>query len=130
MEELIARLIQTAGLDPATAEQAVGIIIGFLEKHAPASAVARLSDAIPGAKDSANAAAADGPRGLAGLFGGLLTQGSGDLTGLGGQLVSAGLHMNQIQTVAHELFAFARAKVDENTVNEILDAVPGLKQFV
>lgn len=130
MDELIARLTAAAGIDAATAQNAIGIIIGFLQKEAPPDAVAALKAAIPGA-DDAVAAAGDknGGGGLMGMVGGLVG-GGGGVMALGGQLMSAGLSMPQIQAVAKELFAYGREKAGEDTMGAIVGAIPGLSQFV
>ena len=49
---------------------------------------------------------------------------------LAGQLSAAGLSMDQMQTLGHELFAYGREKAGEDTMGAIVGAVPGLGQFV
>ena len=44
--------------------------------------------------------------------------------------LAAGLSMGQVQGVARETLAFAREKAGEDTVGEIVGAIPGLSQFV
>jgi len=133
MDELIAKLTQAAGIDEATAQNAVGIILNFLKKEAPAEHVDQAVAAIPGAKEAveqqANAAA---PGGLAGAMAGLggLMGGAGGLMALAGQLTGAGLSMGQMQAVGKELFAHVREKAGEDVVGGIVAAVPGLSQFV
>jgi len=127
MDELIAKLTQAAGIDEATARNAVAIILSFLKKEAPAEHVDQALAAIPGAEQAA--AATDG--GAAGAMAGLggLLGGSG-LMALAGQLTGAGLSMGQMQAVAKELFAHVREKAGEDVVGGIVAAVPGLSQFV
>jgi hypothetical protein len=127
MEELVARLASVAGIDPATAEKAVGIILAFLEKEGPADAVAKLVDAIPGSRDAVNA---EGGGGLMGMLGGMLGGGSGGVTGLGGQLMGIGLDLGQMQTIGKELFGFAAEKAGPEVVGRIVAEIPGLNQFV
>ena len=50
--------------------------------------------------------------------------------GVGTKLMSAGLGMGQMQNVTREIIAFAREKAGEDTVGEIVGAIPGLGQFV
>jgi hypothetical protein len=131
MEELVARLASVAGIDPATAEKAVGIILAFLEKEGPADAVAKLVDAIPGSRDAVNAEMnAEGGGGLMGMLGGMLGGGSGGVTGLGGQLMGIGLDLGQMQTIGKELFGFAAEKAGPEVVGRIVAEIPGLNQFV
>jgi hypothetical protein len=118
MEELIARLTQAAGLDAPTARNAVGIILNFLRKEAPAEHVDQAVAALPGAAETAD------------IGGGELASGSGGLMALAGQLSSAGLSMSQMQVVGRELFAYVREKAGEDVVGGLVAAVPGLSQFV
>jgi hypothetical protein len=129
MEELIARLTQAAGIDAATAQNAVRIILNFLRNEAPAEQVDQAVAAIPGAALAAESEATTGPGGLAAGLGGLMG-GAGGLIALAGQLTSAGLSMSQMQTVGKELFAYVREKAGEDVVGGIVAAVPGLSQFV
>ena len=117
---------------PATAEKAIGIILAFLEKEGPADAVAKLVDAIPGARDTVNGVinAEGSSGGLMGMLGGMLGNVSGGITGLGGQLMGIGLDLGQMQTIGKELFAFAADKAGPDVVGKIVSEVPGLGQFV
>lgn len=119
MDELIARLSANAGIDRATASKAIAIILRFLMKEGPSEKVQTLIDALPGAAEAIAAAPAEG-----GMFG------MGGLMGVGSQLMSAGLSMGQVQSVTRDLIAFAREKAGEETVGQIVGAIPGLGQFV
>ena len=50
MEDLIARLVAKVGVDRATAEKSVGIILDFLVKEGPADKIQPLIAKLPGAK--------------------------------------------------------------------------------
>jgi hypothetical protein len=50
--------------------------------------------------------------------------------GVGSRLMSAGLDMGEIQGVTRELIAYARHKAGDDDVNALVDAIPGLSQFV
>jgi hypothetical protein len=121
MEELIARLTASSGLDAGTAEKAVGMILAFLRKEAPGEAVESVIGGMPGAEDAiANA----GGGGLMGMMGG------GGVMGLGAQLMGAGLSMGQMQSVGKTLFEFGREKAGEDKMGEVIGQVPGLSQFM
>jgi hypothetical protein len=60
-----------------------------------------------------------------GMFGGM-----GGIMGVGSRLMAAGLGMGDIQGVTRELIAYAREKVGDEAVDEIVAAVPGLSQFI
>ena len=123
MQDLIARIASASGLDAATAEQAVGMVLAFLQKEAPAADMEKVLAGIPGAADLA-AAHADGGGG-----GGLMGMLGGGLMGLAGQLSGLGLGMGEMQAVGRELFAIAREVAGEDMVGEIAGSIPGLSQF-
>jgi hypothetical protein len=123
MDELVDRLIASVGVNRATAEKSVGIILDFLSKEGPPEQVKTLIDRLPGA-EGAIAAAREGDSG-GGAFGGM-----GGVMGVGSRMMAAGLSMAQIQGITRETIAFARTKAGEDTVGEIVGAIPGLSQFV
>ena len=55
MEELIQRIVAATGIDEGTARQAIGMILGFLKKHAPEGPVGDLLNAIPGGEEAVEA---------------------------------------------------------------------------
>ncbi|MHB2169747.1 DUF2267 domain-containing protein [Alsobacter sp. R-9] len=127
MDELIAKIADVTGLDPATARQAVGIVLAFLQKEAPADDIAALFAAMPGAAEVA-AEASPGGGGIMGAIGGFMP--GGGLMALAGQLTSAGLSMDQMQDLGRTLFAHGREAAGEDVMGSIVGAVPGLGQFV
>jgi hypothetical protein len=122
MEELIGRLVASAGIDQATAEKAVGIMLDFLSKEGPSDKVQTLIASLPGA-EAAIAAAREGDSG-GGFFGGM-----GGVMGVGSRMMAAGLSMGQIQGITRETMAYAREKAGEDVVGDIVAAIPGLGQF-
>jgi hypothetical protein len=120
MEELIARLVANAGVDAAAAEKAVGIILDFLKKEGPPDKVQELFAKLPGAEALAARQENEG--------GGMFAMGG--LMGAGTKMMAAGLSMGQVQGVTKETIAFAREKAGEDTVGEIVGAIPGLSQFI
>jgi len=120
MDELIARLVANAGIDKDAAEKSVGIILEFLRKEGPADKVQALIDRLPGAEALIQAQEAAG--------GGLFSMGG--IMGAGSKMMAAGLNMGQVQAVSRETLAFAREKAGEDTVGEIVGAIPGLSQFI
>lgn len=115
MDELVGRLVAELGIDRDVAEKAVGIILAFLIKEAPADKIQPLLDAMPGAAE----AAANAPAG--GMFGGIM--------GVGTQLMGLGLGMGEVQGVARTLLGFAREKLGADATEELIGAIPGLSQF-
>lgn len=123
MDDLIERLMSTTGVDRPQAERAVGIILDFLLKEGPTEKVQALIDQMPGAAALVEAERASG--GSGGFFGGM-----GGLMGAANRLMGAGLSMGQVQGVGQQFMAYAREKAGEDTVGEVVGAVPGLSQFV
>jgi hypothetical protein len=121
MDELIGRLVANVGVDRAAAEKAVGIILQFLVQEGPADKVKNLIDKLPGADATMKAAPADS--GSGGIFGsGVMAAGT--------RMMAVGLSMGQVQAVTRETIGYAREKVGEDAVGEIVGAIPGLGQFV
>jgi hypothetical protein len=122
MDELITRLVADVGIDRATAETAVGIILDFLVKEGPADKVQPLLAKLPGADALIQKAAGEGGGGLGGAMGGVM--------GAGMRMMSAGLSMGQVQSVTRAVIGYTREKAGEDAVGEIVAAIPGLAQFV
>jgi hypothetical protein len=118
MDELIERLAANVGVERSAAEKAVGIILDFLRKEGPPDKVQALIDRIPGA------AALVAQHSESGGFS------VGGIMGAGTKMMSAGLSMGQVQGVTRETIAYAREKIGDDAVGEIVGAIPGLSQFV
>jgi hypothetical protein len=121
MEELIARISANVGTDPAIATKAVGLILAFLQKEGPADKVGELIAGLPGA-EAAIAEAQSGGGLLSGLMPGVM--------GLGSTLMGLGLGMGEISGISKETIAFAREKAGSGPVDEVVNSIPGLSQFV
>ncbi len=119
MDDLIARISASAGIEPEVARTAVGLILAFLRKEGPAQDVDALFAAMPGAAEAAAAADAGGGKSL---FGGLM--------GLAGKLGALGLGMGEMQAVGKEVFGYVREKAGDERVGQVAAAIPGLAQFL
>jgi len=123
MDELIARLVADVGIDRTAAEKAVGIILDFLVKEAPADKIKPVLAKLPGAETLlAKSASADG--------GGFINSMMGGVMGAGMRMMSAGLSMSEAQDVARTVLAYAREKAGNETIGEVGASIPGLAQFV
>jgi hypothetical protein len=117
MEELVGRLVANVGVERGAAEKAVGIILDFLRKEGPPEKAQALIDKLPGAEALlAKQSEAGG--------------GMGGIMGAGTKMMAAGLSMGQVQAVTRETIAYAREKIGEDAVGELVGAIPGLSQFV
>ncbi len=126
MEELISRIVEKVGLDDATARAAVRIVFSFLYAQGDRDKMAAMAAAIPGATDYVDTSDQDSSATLGGL-GGLMGGGTMEVLG---KLQGLGLGMGQIQGVTQETVDFARAKVGDAVVDEVIASIPGLSQFV
>jgi hypothetical protein len=123
MDELIDRIVAHVGVDWSVAEKAVRIILDFLLKEGPSIKVQAPVDRLPGADAPVQTSRAGGDPG--GIFSGM-----GGVMGVGSRLMGTGLGMQQIRSATGELIAYTREKASNEVVNEIVDAVPGLGQFI
>ncbi len=121
MDELVTRLVNTAGLDPSIAQAAVKTILTFLAQHAPADAMQTLIDATPGADKAIEEGKAEQDEGGYAGFGAMAAYHA--LTGVG-------LSGGEVQVVAKETLAYCREKVGEETTGQIVGSVPGLEAFI
>ena len=130
MNDLVTRVADTVGIDPALAEKAIGMMLGFLQREAADGPVAKMIEAIPGASDLVAQYNGEGQGG--GLLGGLMSAigGGGGVMALGQQLMSQGLGMGEITGLAKETMAVAREHAGPDVVDEVVASVPGLSQFV
>ena len=118
MDALIDRLANDVGVNRSAAETAVGIILDFLAKEGPPDKIQLLLAKLPGAEALMQKAAAQGGSGMGGVM------------GAGMAMMGAGLSMSEVQGVTRQFIAYAREKVGEDAVGEIVGAIPGLSQFV
>jgi hypothetical protein len=79
-----------------------------------------LIDRLPGTEAAVQTAEAGG--------GGVFAMGG--VMGAGTRLMGLGLDMGQVQAVTREIIGYAREKIGEDAVGEIVGAIPGLGQFV
>ena len=121
MDELVDRIVANVGVDRTVAEKAAAIILDFLAKEGPEVQVRALLDRLPGVDATIEAARSEG----SGMFGAM-----GGIMAVGSRLMAVGLDMAQIQSITRELIAFAREKAGDEALGGIIDAIPGLSQFI
>jgi len=124
MSEIVAQIAESTGIDRVTAEKAIGMMLGFLEREGDDGAVHKVIAAVPGARELISEWGGEGGGGfLSGLAG-------GGIMGLGQQLMGLGLGMGEITTLARQTIAFAKQHAGEELVDELVASIPGLGQFV
>lgn len=135
MEELIQRIVAATGIDEGVARQAIGLILGFMKKHAPEGPVGDLLNSIPGGEEAV-ADNAEGGGGLMGALGGMLgglggaAGSAGGMMALAGQLKEKGLDVGQIKTVGQQIFEFGGEQIGPDRMREIADGIPGVAQMM
>ncbi|WFU09841.1 hypothetical protein QA646_02945 [Rhizobium sp. CB3090] len=131
MNEIIDQIATRAGISPDIAEKAVGMMLGFLQREAPDGPVTKMIESIPGASDLVAQYNGEETSG-GGLLGGLLNAvgAGGGLMALGQSLMSSGLGMGEISSLAKETIATAREHAGDEVVDEVVNSVPGLSQFL
>ena len=135
MDNLIARVATAANTTPDVARKAVALIGDFLQREAPEEAVRDLFDKAPAfpaiiasSTQTGGEGMGAGVKGLMGVAAG--SMGGGGLMALGTELMGLGLGMDQIQTMAKEVFGYAREVAGDQTIGEIAASIPGLSQFI
>ncbi len=130
MNEIVDQIAARVGITPELAEKAVGMMLGFLQREAADGPVAKMIEAIPGASDLVAKYNGEGASG-GGILGSIMgALGGGGIMALGQQLMSEGLGMGEITTLAKETIAIAEQHAGKEVVDEVVGSVPGLSQFV
>ena len=131
MNEIVDQIAARVGITPELAEKAVGMMLGFLQREAADGPVAKMIEAIPGASDLVAKYNGEGAGGGGGILGNIIgALGGGGIMALGQQLMSEGLGMGEITTLAKETIAIAEQHAGKEVVDEVVGSVPGLSQFV
>ena len=130
MTDIVSQIADKVGIEPALAEKALGMMLGFLQREADDGAVAKMIEAIPGGAELVAKFNGEGAGG-GGMLGGLMSAlGGGGVMGLGQQLMAQGLGMGEITGLARETIAIAKEHAGEEVVDQVVASVPGLSQFV
>ena len=128
MDELISKITVAAGIDAEQAQNAVGTVLGFLQKEGPGEAVGELLAKIHGAEGLISQAEAAGGEssGLMGALGGLMGGGAGGMMDLVGKLQGMGLDMTQMQSIGKTLIEHGKEIVGEDTMASITSSIPSM----
>ncbi|MET0747835.1 MAG: hypothetical protein ABWY49_06565 [Rhizobium sp.] len=132
MNEVVDQIAARTGIAPDVAERAVGMMLGFLQREAPDGPVSKMIGSIPGASDLVaqfNGAETGGGGGLLGSLMNAVGAGGG-IMALGQELMSQGLGMSEISSLAKETIAVARQYAGDTVVDEVVGSIPGLGQFI
>jgi hypothetical protein len=129
MQDLIEHVIHRTGLDPETAERAIGIMLSLVKSQGDQAKVDTLFEKLPGASDLATAHGGDGANGggLLSMFGGGLM--GGPLAAVA-RLQAAGLDMEQVKGLGDEVFNYAKGQAGEDLVRDVASSIPGLSRYL
>ena len=132
MNEVVDQIAAKAGISPDIAERAVGMMLGFLQREAPDGPVAQMIGSIPGASDLVAQYNGAETASSGGLFGSLMSAvgAGGGIMQLGQELMTHGLGMGEISSLAQETIAVARQYAGDKVVDEVVGSIPGLGQFL
>ncbi|MEL6364425.1 MAG: DUF2780 domain-containing protein [Pseudomonadota bacterium] len=135
IDQLIARIVEQIGLDRGVAEQALGSLLGLLQKEGDGAAVSQLFDAVPGAADLASKfGGGSGGGGLLGGVAGALSGVLGDKAGSAFSAVAAlqnsGLDMDQAKSMMPVVAGFLKENAGEGALMNALESVPALKDLL
>ena len=119
MEELIERIERRVGVAPETARKTIAAFLTYFDRNGPKKRMAEFYAAVPDAE------AMVGKRrgGLFGVF-------NGGLMGIYTQLAAAGFSIEQMQIAGEELVDFAREKVGDEAVDDLIAYTPGIRQLL
>ena len=129
MDELIGRIAKETGLEPAKAEQAVGIMLGLVKTQGTPAKVGELFDKMPGADELVQKFGGDGAGrgGLLGMLGGGLM--GGPLAAIS-KLSAAGLGMEEIKQVGSLTLGYAKEKAGVDLVRDVAGSIPGIGGYL
>ncbi len=131
MTEIVDQIAARVGIPAEVAEKALGMMLGFLQREAADGPVAKMIESIPGASDLVAKYNGEGATGGGGILGSIMgALGGGGIMALGQQLMSEGLGMGEITSLAKETIAIAEQHAGKEVVDEVVGSVPGLSQFV
>ncbi len=129
MQDLIARITATTGLDTENAEKAVGILLNLVATQGDKAKVEALFEKIPGARELTIAHGGDGAggRGMMGILaGGMMGGPLAMIT----KLQAVGLNTDQIKQVGTLTLEHAKAKAGIKAVREAAANIPGLNTYI
>ncbi len=130
MHELIAAVAGKLGVDAATAEKAVGIMLSLVQSNGDADKVAQLFEAMPGAAELAQSQAESSSAGGGGLLGKLAGGVMGGQLAAVGKLQAAGFDSEQMKVLGHEVLTHAKQSAGEDLVREVTSSIPGLDRYL
>jgi hypothetical protein len=129
MQDLIASVSATTGVDETTAKAAIGHVLLFLRNEAPQGRIGELIDKIPWAREAVAAAEArsdSGVNALMGVYDSLMGQRSVDVNVLYENLKNVGLDEKKATAVLNEVLTHAESLIGKEGVASVMSEIPAL----
>lgn len=135
MEEFIGSLSEKLNIAPATAREAVKVLLQFAHKQVTGTEFADLVNRIPGAAEliAETPTAPDAPNALGGLFGsigGLMGGQAGEAAKALSALQATGLNMAQIGPFVRTFVEKSKEVAGPEPVDAVLSKIPILQTFL
>lgn len=135
MQDFIESLAAKLGVDKSIAEQATGVVMGFLKDKLDDSVFGQLLEKLPGASNLIGKSA-EGSSGGGGMMGSLLGAassviggGAGDALELTGKLKDTGLDISKFGDFGATLTDYIKDKAGSDTLEKVLASVPELAKL-
>ena len=134
IDQLIQQIASKVGIDESMARQAVGVVMGFLNREGDSSAVGSLFEKIPGAAELASQyepGASAGLGGLMGKMGGML--GGNKMSGAMAAMAAfkeTGLSVDQAQDIMPVVKDFISENAGADVMAQAINSVPALKDLL
>ncbi|SMP46033.1 Protein of unknown function VcgC/VcgE [Neorhodopirellula lusitana] len=138
MDELIEQLTSQLGIDSSTANAGVSKTMAMLKDHAGDDLFGKISGAIPGAAEAAQAdggsAGAVAGGGMLGKLAGMASSALGGNAGGGLEMASAlastGIDAEKLGPFITTVIGFLKEKLGDDVVDQLLSKLPMLKTLL
>ena len=134
IQDFVDSIATKAGVDPATAETAIGTILSAIQQEGDATKVGQLFNQIPGAADLAqkHAVVVGSGGGVLGSLSGLASsvagKDAGVLVAAIGQLEETNLTMEQIKKIGTAVLSYLKESANPALAKEVVDSIPSLRE--
>jgi hypothetical protein len=134
VQDFVDSIATKAGVDPATAETAIGTILSAIQQEGDATKVGQLFNQIPGAADLAQKhAVVVGSGGgvlgtLSGLASSVVGKDAGVMVAAIGQLEETNLTMEQIKKIGTAVLSYLKESANPALAKEVVDSIPSLRE--
>jgi hypothetical protein len=134
IQDFVDAIATKAGIDPATAETAIGTILSAIQQEGDTAKVGQLFNQIPGAADLAqkHAVVVGSGGGVLGSLSGLASnvagKDAGVLVAAIGQLEATNLSLAQIKNIGTAVLSYIKENANPALAKEVVDSIPSLRE--